>query len=143
MDRRRAQSRYGYATLILWAWLCSSIAPVTWAAVPDSAESQEANPDCVNAVSTAQMRQCANARYQSVSATLQAVYQTLHGKLPPDQRVLLQTAQSAWLRYRQSKADLDAKLSADGTLAPLIRVTTLADITEARLNELRQELGQL
>jgi uncharacterized protein YecT (DUF1311 family) len=143
MGGRRARPRVGYATLILWAGLCSSMAAVAWSAVPDPGGSQESNPDCVNAVSTAQMRQCANARYQSVSVELQAVYQTLRRKLPPDRRMLLQTAQGAWLRYRQSTADLDAKLGADGTLAPLIRVTTLADITEARLNELRQELGQL
>jgi uncharacterized protein YecT (DUF1311 family) len=143
MGRTPVQSRVGCGTLILWAWLCSGITPAVWSAVPDPAVSQESNPQCVNVDSTAQMRQCANARYQSVSTELQAVYQSLRRKLPPDQRALLQAAQSAWLRYRVATAELDAKLGADGTLAPLIRASTLADITEVRLNELRRELNQL
>jgi uncharacterized protein YecT (DUF1311 family) len=137
------QSRVGYGALTVWAWLCLSVAPAVSSAIPDSPLLQEADPQCINAVSTAQMRRCANSRYQSVSAELQAVYQTLRAKLPPDQRVLLQTAQSAWLRYRLATAELDAKLAADGTLAPLIRDNTMADITETRLTELRQELSQL
>jgi uncharacterized protein YecT (DUF1311 family) len=52
----------------------------------------------------------------------------------------LRAVQSAWVRFRRTDSDFEADIAREGTLAPLIRVTVLADMTEARTRELKKSL---
>jgi uncharacterized protein YecT (DUF1311 family) len=55
-------------------------------------------------------------------------------------KMKLRTVQSTWVRFRRADSDFEADIARDGTLAPLIRVTVLADMTEARTRELKKSL---
>jgi len=54
-------------------------------------------------------------------------------------REKLRVAQNAWVRFRDANADFQASLAEGGTMAPLLRIGTLVEMTEARTEELRKE----
>ncbi len=106
------------------------------------AQAVETVADCKNATTTAAMRVCENARFQRAEQELNAVYQDLVKQLDDGQREKLRLAESAWLRFREANADFQADAVRGGTLAPLIKVTVLADMTQARAAELKKALQQ-
>ena len=93
--------------------------------------------DCRNASTTSAMRACANASYEAAQRELDSAYQNLLQQLDDSQRQKLRVAQRAWLQYRDANAQFQASLAQSGTLAPLIRTTVLAEMTNARASELR------
>jgi uncharacterized protein YecT (DUF1311 family) len=100
---------------------------------------QEALP-CSSETTTAGMRSCENNRYQRAEHALDAVYAELMKQLDAAGKEKLRTAQSAWLQFRQAETDFEAQVAEGGTLAPLIRITVMADMTEARAVELKKSL---
>ena len=100
---------------------------------------QEALP-CSSETTTAGMRSCENLRYEQAQKALDAAYAELMKQLDETGTAKLRTAQSAWLQFRKADADFEASRAAGGTLAPLIRITVMADLTEARAVELKKSL---
>ena len=100
---------------------------------------QEALP-CSSETTTAGMRNCENLRYQRAQQALDSVYAELMKKLDATGKEKLRAAQSAWLQFRQAEADFQADMARGGTLAPLIKITVMADLTEARAAELKKSL---
>jgi uncharacterized protein YecT (DUF1311 family) len=100
---------------------------------------QEALP-CSSETTTAGMRNCENLRYERAQQALDSVYAGLMKRLDETGKEKLRTAQSAWLQFRQAEADFQAQVAEGGTLAPLIKITVLADLTEARAAELKKSL---
>jgi uncharacterized protein YecT (DUF1311 family) len=84
------------------------------------------------------MRACENSRYQQSDQQMQAVYAQLMKKIDRLQKEKLRQAQRAWVAFRDANADFLAGAARDGTLAPLIKISALADMTEARTKELQQ-----
>ena len=78
------------------------------------------------------MRQCELLRYQQAEAGMTAAYQALMTRLDQTGQAKLRRAQGAWLKFRDAEADFQADSARGGTLAPLIRTSVLADLTEAR-----------
>ena len=105
-------------------------------------QTAETGTDCKNATTTAAMRACENTRFQKAEQELNAVYKDLLKQLDAGRKEKLRVAQSAWLRFREANADFEADAARGGTLAPLIRMTVLADMTEARTAELKKALQQ-
>jgi uncharacterized protein YecT (DUF1311 family) len=105
--------------------------------VPHQAQGQS---NCADATTTAQMETCANARYQTASQDLADVLAQLNKKLDATGRERLNKAQAAWILFRDANADFMADVARGGTLAPVIRKTVLADMTEARSRELKKTL---
>ncbi|MBV8897142.1 MAG: DUF1311 domain-containing protein [Acidobacteriaceae bacterium] len=95
-----------------------------------------AQGDCQNASTTAAMRACENARYEGANHKLEAAYSQLLTTLNPSRKEKLRAAESAWIQFREKNADFLASEAEGGTLAPLLRVGALADMTEERLKEL-------
>jgi uncharacterized protein YecT (DUF1311 family) len=110
--------------------------------VPARAAVQKAGTgtDCKNATTTAAMRACENARFQTAEQELNAVYKDLLKQLDEGQKEKLRLAQSAWLQFREANANFEADAARGGTLAPLIKITVLADMTEARTTDLKKAL---
>lgn len=102
----------------------------------------EAPADCQSASTTAAMRACENARYEKAEAALNQVYQALMAKLDKQGQNKLRESQRAWLKYRTANAEFQADQARDGTLAPLIRMSVLADMTEARVGEFARGGGR-
>ena len=82
------------------------------------------------------MRSCENARFQNADQKLNAVYDNLLKHLNSGQQEKLRAAQRAWVQFRDANANFLASRAGSGTLAPLLRVNALADMTESRLQEL-------
>jgi uncharacterized protein YecT (DUF1311 family) len=104
---------------------------------PHQAQGQS---DCADATTTAQMQGCENTRYQAASQDLADVLAQLNRKLDLIGRERLSKAQVAWILFRDTNADFMADVARGGTLAPVIRKTVLADMTEARTKELKKSL---
>jgi uncharacterized protein YecT (DUF1311 family) len=107
-----------------------------------AAQTAETGTGCKNATTTAAMRACENTRFQKAEQELNAVYKDLLQQLDEGEKEKLNLAQGAWLRFREANADFQAELERGGTLAPLIKMTVLADMTEARTAELKKALQQ-
>jgi uncharacterized protein YecT (DUF1311 family) len=91
---------------------------------------------CKNAATTAAMRACEDARYKAADQQLNAVYNRLIRELDKRQQEKLRLAQRAWIQFRDANADFVAARAEGGTLAPLLKITALADMTEVRAQEL-------
>ena len=100
---------------------------------------QKAAP-CGAETTTAAMRNCENQRYERAQTELDATYSNLTKQLDEMGKAKLRAAQSAWLQFRQAEADFEANTAVGGTLAPLLRITAMADLTEARNAELKKLL---
>ena len=86
------------------------------------------------------MRQCAGMRYNEAEQELKTVLATLYQKLDETGKAKLKAAQAAWLQFRKTNAEFQTDLVRGGTLAPLIQITVMADMTEARVAELKKAL---
>jgi uncharacterized protein YecT (DUF1311 family) len=117
--------------------LISALLAGTALLAPRQAQGQS---DCADATTTAQMESCANARYQAASQDLADVLAQLNKKLDLIGRERLSKAEVAWTLFRDANADFMADVARGGTLAPVIRTTVLADMTEARTKELKKSL---
>jgi uncharacterized protein YecT (DUF1311 family) len=86
------------------------------------------------------MRNCENARYELSQKALDEVYAKLLKQLDAASQAKLRAAQSSWVRFRQADAEFAAQEAGEGTLAPLLKITVMADLTEARTAELEKSL---
>jgi len=114
----------------------------TFSAFPVCAvgQSEKEGAPCGSETTTAAMLNCENLRYQRAQQALESVYADLMKQLDETGKAKLRTVQSAWVRFRRTDSDFEADIVREGTLAPLIRVTVLADMTEARTRELKKSL---
>lgn len=119
--------------LVVFAFLAGGLLAQT-IDQPKPAENQ-----CENATTTAAMRTCEMARFQTAQRELEAAYEGLMKHLETEQQQKLRLAQRAWLRFRDANADFQASTAQGGTLAPLIRVGTLTEMTKARTADLKRQ----
>ena len=94
--------------------------------------------DCKDPTTSSDMRACENARYELVQHELNAAYQSLLRHLDSRQRQKLRTAQNAWIRFRDANTAFESSLAQAGTLAPIIRIGSLTEMTKARVAELKK-----
>jgi len=94
--------------------------------------------DCQKAVTTSALRACENARYDAAEHELNTAYQSLLERLDSGQKQKLRATQRAWIRFRDTNAEFQSSLAQGGTLAPLIKIGTLTEMTSARAAELKK-----
>lgn len=109
----------------------------------EPASPSAATARCEDAQTTAAMRSCENARYQQADARMTVAYEALMARLDDAGRSKLRAAQQAWLKFRDAEADFQADAARGGTLAPLLRASTLADLTELRLQQLSKAAKEM
>lgn len=102
------------------------------------ADLRASSRDCAEAVTTAEMRSCANAHYQQADAELNRVYRQLVAELSDNGRSQLKAAQQAWLIFRDKNAAFAATTVTDGTLAPLVETIELTTLTQQRIEQLKR-----
>jgi uncharacterized protein YecT (DUF1311 family) len=86
------------------------------------------------------MRICAITRYETAQRDLDETINKLEKSLDTIGNQRLHDAQGAWIKFRDANADFIADSARGGTLAPVLRESALADMTEARSNELKKVL---
>lgn len=130
-------SSWRFWTAVVRAVAVAVLAAGLWRALALHAQEPRA---CSSAETTAAMLNCANIQYEKAQQDLHQVYQTLLTKQDAIGRTKLQAAQAAWLQYRKANADFSADAARGGTAAPLLEVTALTDMTQARTAELKRLL---
>jgi uncharacterized protein YecT (DUF1311 family) len=101
--------------------------------------SRQGAAECADAVTTAAMRNREESRYATEQQELDSAYQYLMKHLDGGQKQKLRITQRAWLHFRDANADFQASLVQGGTLAPLVRIGSLMEMTRARAQELKKE----
>lgn len=108
---------------------------------------------CADPQSTLDMKVCAEIRLRTADAELTKVYaeaiadarrqyatlrreRTYQGM--PDSEMIVRKAQNAWLVYRDANCAHQYQIYYGGSLAGLAYIACKADMTEARIKELRQ-----
>ncbi|MEQ8345196.1 MAG: lysozyme inhibitor LprI family protein [Sneathiellaceae bacterium] len=105
--------------------------------------------DCTSPQTNLAMQECADANYRAADAALNAAYGEVMGRLRqmdkedgPDSGLAdaLKAAQRAWIPFRDGQCAWEAGFFTGGSIAPLIRLTCLTELTRARTGQLRQTL---
>ena len=86
------------------------------------------------------MRDCEANRYAKASRKLQSTYLLLMKQSSPAGKRKLVSAEQAWQRFATSDAAFVLTQADGGTMGPLLQLTTLADMAEARTAELEKML---
>lgn len=121
--------------LLCIAWILGVALAVSVAIVKASPAANQGD-GCESASTTAAMRACENARYEAADRRLNETYSRLMKDLDKNRQEKLRLAQRAWLQFRDANAEFLSSAAAGGTLAPLLKITALTDMTEARTKEL-------
>jgi uncharacterized protein YecT (DUF1311 family) len=95
---------------------------------------------CANAQSQAEMNICWGKEYQAADATLNQVYRQLFAKLDDGEKAQLKGVEAAWLKYRGANCDFVADQFKGGTMRPMIAAMCLAEMTQNRSAELRNQI---
>lgn len=100
-------------------------------------------PTVAGAQSQQEMNQQADADYRKADAELNAVYQKLIQKVPPEVKESLIDAQLAWIKFRDAEAKARAAEVEGGSLYPLLYAGSLAETTRVRTRQLQEWLDSL
>ena len=103
-------------------------------------QNQEKKDPCADAQSQAEMNMCWGKKYKAADAKMNKTYQDFMSKLDESEKMQLKNAQLAWLKYRDANCDFVADQYKGGTMRPMIAAICLADVTNARVNELKSQI---
>lgn len=97
--------------------------------------------DITNDQST--MNECAAMDFKAADSELNSAYGELKAGYAqyPDVRTLLTKAQRAWLAFRDAECELTAAPNEGGSVEPMIRSQCLAELTRARVADIRTRLA--
>jgi uncharacterized protein YecT (DUF1311 family) len=88
-----------------------------------------------------EMTQCADQRLKSTDAELNTVYAALMKKIEAPDQKRLRDAERAWIAFRDSECLF--RIGGEdqgGTLWPMLELQCKADMTEARVKDLREQV---
>ena len=87
----------------------------------------------------AQMTQKAIDEFNKVDAQLKATYERALKDLDADARAKLESAERAWIAYRDAEAEFEANnLAGNGTMMTQIRYSVRTELTHARIEQLKE-----
>ena len=104
-----------------------------------SSQKQKPKP-CEDAQTQADMNICWGNEYKKADASLNKTYQQLAGMLNDEEKVQLKTAENAWLKYRDANCEFVGDQYKGGTIRPMIVAICLADVTNNRTTELKNQI---
>ncbi len=104
------------------------------------AQEQKKPEPCADAQSQAEMNICWGKEYKAADAKLNKTYQDFMSKLDESEKAQLKNAQLAWLKYRDTNCEFVADQYKGGSMRPMIAAICLADVTNARVNELKSQI---
>lgn len=92
---------------------------------------------CEDAENQAAQAGCLGAEYEAVDAELNRTYEAAMGYLveTPSQDLLI-GAQRKWIAFRDAACEAEASVWEGGSIQPIVQVTCLIRITEARTDDL-------
>ncbi|RMH69113.1 MAG: DUF1311 domain-containing protein [Gemmatimonadetes bacterium] len=93
---------------------------------------------CANAMTQAEMNVCAAEAYDAADAELNRIYQEVRAQLDAEMKAKLTTAQRAWIAFRDAHCDCEAYEFSGGTIYTAIYYGCLTEMTERRIEEIKQ-----
>ncbi|WP_390902672.1 lysozyme inhibitor LprI family protein [Sphingomonas oryzagri] len=105
------------------------------------AAAQSQLPPCAEAYpkGEAAMLECERARYSTAQTVLEGSWRrALANNKGDDAQTVLTTAQNAWVKFRDAHCEAVAFPSRGSSLADQVKLACLADLTEARSNQLAE-----
>lgn len=101
--------------------------------------------DCSNAMTTADMIQCAYQSQQRVEKKLNATYKATLAQLDRNRATAVKAklikAQRAWIQFREADCDAAFEMYFPGTMSTQIRIGCMEERAEQRIRELEQLAG--
>ena len=104
------------------------------------AQNQEKKDPCAAAQSQAEMSMCWGKEYKAADTRLNEAFRQFMTKLNDEEKAQLKKAQLAWITYRDANCEFVADQYKGGTMRPMIAAMCLADVTNARVNELQSQM---
>jgi len=95
---------------------------------------------CENAMTQTDMNICWGNEYKKADAALNKTYQELAAMLEEEEKAQLKTAETAWLKYRDTNCEFVADQYKGGSIRPMIAAICLADVTNNRTTELKNQI---
>lgn len=97
---------------------------------------------CGNASTQTDLNLCADQDYRKSDAQLNAAYKSVTARLKDDQTTLakLQSAQKAWLFFRDAECAFSSGGTTGGSAYPMVLSQCLDKLTQTRTKELRAYL---
>jgi len=97
---------------------------------------------CGDASTQTDLNLCADQAYRKSDAELNAAYRTVTARLKDDQATLakLQSAQKAWLFFRDAECAFSSGGTTGGSAYPMVLSQCLDKLTQTRTKELRAYL---
>jgi uncharacterized protein YecT (DUF1311 family) len=95
---------------------------------------------CEDAQTQADMNICWGNEYKKADAKLNQTYQQLAAMLDADEKTQLKNAENAWLKYRDTNCEFVADQYKGGSIRPMIAAICLADVTNNRAAELKNQI---
>ncbi|MFF7057875.1 lysozyme inhibitor LprI family protein [Achromobacter spanius] len=98
--------------------------------------------NCGNAATQTDMNLCADQAYRKSDADLNEAYRTVMKRLKDDatKTTQLQSAQKAWLFFRDAECAFSSSGTTGGSVYPMVLSQCLDTLTQARTKELRAYL---
>jgi len=114
---------------------------IAFAAMSITVSGQKQKPKpCEDAQTQADMNICWGNEYKKADAALNKTYQQLVAMLDEEQKLQLKTAETAWLKYRDTHCEFVADQYKGGSIRPMIAAICLADVTNNRATELKNQI---
>ena len=96
--------------------------------------------DCKDPQDQTSLNICADRSFQAADKALNATYRALIAKMSPTDRAQLQTAQRAWLTYRDAQCAFETAGSVGGSAHPMVVSGCRQALTQAQTERLEFQL---
>lgn len=119
-------------------------APAPQPEANDTAPQNPPNPviagkkDCGEMANQLEMNLCAGENYALSDAKLNEIYQYVQSNLDSTAKSKLETAEQAWIKFRDGQCEFERSGFEGGSIAPLIFHTCMEQMTDIRIDELNQ-----
>ncbi|MDB5780140.1 lysozyme inhibitor LprI family protein [Caballeronia mineralivorans] len=96
--------------------------------------------DCKNASDQLRLDECAGKDFKASDAKLNEVYRALSAKTSQKGKASLQSAQRAWLAYRDAQCQFETMGTIDGSIHPMVYASCMDKLTQAQTKLLSAQL---
>ncbi len=104
---------------------------------PDASAQQPDAPVCNNAGTQTEMNACADKDYKRADAELNQVYQSLRSQQPKSGKQALESAEAAWISFRDLDCAFAGSQFEGGSVEPMVYSGCMSDRTKTRVKELQ------
>jgi uncharacterized protein YecT (DUF1311 family) len=107
-----------------------------------SVNAQKPKIDCANASATVELKYCSQLSYAAADKKLNQIYKQVISNTKSEQKQLLVSGQTAWIKFRDNNCDFEVYPSRGGTGYEVYRNGCLERLTQQRAEDLQNYLSR-